>query len=60
MTDDKGRCGQYGCRNKGAYRYTWPGQDEALVCEAHVRKLRTVAGALGMHLQLIRVREDER
>lgn len=43
------------CENAAAYRYTWPGRDEAFVCEGHSHKLRAVADAMGLHLQLIKV-----
>ncbi len=41
------------CPRPAAYRYTWPGHDEAGVCEEHSGKLRDVAEAMGLHLQLI-------
>jgi hypothetical protein len=47
------KCGQHGCTEAAAYRYTWPGRDEAGVCEAHVGKLRGVANAMGLPLQVI-------
>lgn len=46
-------CNQDGCSNEGAYRFTWPGRDEAVICEAHVGKLRAVADAMGLHLQIL-------
>lgn len=46
-------CGQKHCREYGSYRYTWPGRDEAAVCEQHSRKLRGIADAMGLYLQLI-------
>lgn len=46
-------CGQKGCENRAAYRFTWPGRDEAGVCEGHVAKLKGVAGAMGLALQVI-------
>lgn len=48
-------CEQVGCEEPGAYRYTWPGKDEALVCEKDVAKILQVADVLGMHLQVIPV-----
>lgn len=47
------QCGQHNCENTGAFRYTWPGRDEDYVCEAHVGWLQRVAGAIGMHLQVL-------
>lgn len=46
-------CNQSGCTEPGEYRFTWPGKDEALICEAHVGKLRNVAAAIGLHLQVV-------
>lgn len=47
------KCGQLKCENHADYRYTWPGRDEAFICEAHVEKLRQVADAMGLYLQII-------
>lgn len=41
------------CPNYAAYRFTWPGQDESFICDAHASKLRRVAQAMGMYIQLI-------
>lgn len=46
-------CNQKGCDNPGAFRFTWPGRDEATICEEHAPKLRGVASAMGLYLQLI-------
>lgn len=46
-------CGQSGCENGAKYRYTWPGRDEAFVCEKCAAKLEAVAAAMGLYLQLI-------
>lgn len=43
------------CGEEAAYRYTWPGRDESFICEEHADKLRAVASAMGLHLQLIPV-----
>lgn len=47
------RCNQEGCECRPCYRFTWPGRDEAQICEVHSHKLRSVANAMGLHLQLI-------
>ena len=47
------RCNQSGCTEPGAYRFTWPGQDEAAICEKHVGKLRGVASAMGLYIQVV-------
>lgn len=41
------------CENPAAYRYTWPGKDEAVACVMHASGIATVAKAIGLHLQLI-------
>lgn len=46
-------CKQHECKNEASYRYTWPGKDESVICEAHVGKLRSVAAAMGMYLQVL-------
>jgi len=47
------------CQQQAAFRYTWPGTDESFICSEHAKKLRNVAAALGLHLQLIPLSEDE-
>jgi len=47
------------CPNPGAYKYTWPGRDEAFICELHVSQLRNVAAAIGLHLQVRPIPEEE-
>jgi hypothetical protein len=41
------------CPLVARYRYTWPGRDESFICERHVGKLRSVADAIGLSLQVI-------
>jgi len=48
-----GKCNQVGCGNLGAFRFTWPGEDEAEICVIHAPGILAVAKAIGMHLQLI-------
>jgi hypothetical protein len=57
--DLHGECGQKGCTNVGAYSFTWPGNDEALVCEQHVGKVRAIAEALALRLQVIPLRATQ-
>lgn len=47
------------CANPPVYRFTWPGCDEAAICNEHAGKLRTVADVLGLHVQLIPLEESE-
>ncbi len=47
------KCNQTGCQEPPAYRFTWPGRDEACICEKHAPIVQNVASAIGMHLQLI-------
>lgn len=41
------------CQHTSAYRFTWPGRDEAFICTEHVGHLRAVANAIGLPLQVI-------
>lgn len=45
--------GNGGCNNLANFRYTWPGQNESFVCAEHAARLKDVAAAMGMPLQLI-------
>lgn len=45
------------CEETAKYRFTWPGRDEAVICEDHVGKLQAVAKAIGLSLQVIPLRE---
>lgn len=47
------------CGKDAAYRYTWPGRDESFICGEHSRKLREVADAMGLPLQLIPVLPEQ-
>lgn len=47
------------CPNVGVYKYTWPGKNEALICELHVSQLRNIANTIGLHLQIRPVPEEE-
>ena len=47
------------CPLPAKYRYTWPGQDEAVCCVWHGNALRNVANAIGMHLQMISLSVEE-
>lgn len=41
------------CDQTATYRYTWPGRDEAFICEEHSKKFASVANAMGLYLQLV-------
>jgi hypothetical protein len=45
--------GGFRCINDACYRYTWPGQNEAVICETCAVKLRAIANAMGLPLQVI-------
>lgn len=49
------KCNQKGCDSLGLFRFTWPGKDEAYICGEHVHLLSAVAGAMGLHVQIIPV-----
>ena len=46
-------CNQTDCDEIAIYRFTWPGKDEAGICALHARKLRGVAAAIGLHVEMI-------
>lgn len=46
-------CCQDGCVQPPIYRFTWPGVGERVICAVHVARLRKVASAVGLDLQLI-------
>ena len=41
------------CENAATHRYTWPGNEEKLICDEHLPKLRAIADAMGFYLQVI-------
>lgn len=47
------------CENIPAYRYTWPGKNEAVSCPEHAMQLAGIAQAIGLHLQLIPLQPNE-
>ena len=52
------KCNQGQCDEPAAYRFTWPGEDEAGICEAHAPKVRGVSEAMSLAVQLIPVEGD--
>ena len=49
------KCSQEDCEEDAAYRFTWPGQPEAGICNQHVHQLKATAEAMGFYLQLLPV-----
>ncbi len=47
------------CYELAKYRYIWPGSDEFVICEGHVGKLRGLAEAMSLHLQIIQLSEKD-
>jgi hypothetical protein len=47
------------CKNPGTFKYTWPGRDESYICATCVEKLKAIAAAFGMYLQIRAVPEEE-
>lgn len=52
------KCMQKDCENAAAFRYTWPGKNESVICTEHSTALLRVASAIGMHVQLIPLASD--
>ena len=46
------KCSQKICEKEAAFLYTWPGRDEAGACLECAQKLRNLASAMGLYLQL--------
>jgi len=47
------------CDQIAIFRYTWPGKDESFICLSHSKQLKGIAKAIGMHLQLIPLVNNE-
>jgi hypothetical protein len=47
------------CGKPAKFRYTWPGNNEAVVCEDCALKVKTVANTLGFYLQMIELSEAD-
>jgi hypothetical protein len=47
------------CLNPGAFKFTWPGRNEAHICATCVENLKAIAAAMGMYLQIREIPEDE-
>jgi hypothetical protein len=47
------------CQEPALFRYTWPGRDESYVCLTHAQGLINIAQAMGFHLQLIILSNEE-
>jgi len=41
------------CPHAAAYRFTWPGRDEAFICTEHFGELQAVANSIGCYVQII-------
>lgn len=48
------------CTNRSAFRFTWPGRTESTICQTCVHKLRNLAAAMGLELQLLPYEEPAR
>lgn len=53
------KCNQSECDSDASFRFTWPGRDEEGICDDHIEKLRGVAHAMGLYLQVIPLDEEE-
>lgn len=41
------------CTEPAIVRYAWPGRDESFACIGHAERLRSIALAMGLPIQLI-------
>ena len=53
MSEEKMMCNQKGCEKEAAFRFTWPGSDEAGICADHEPQMKGIAAAMGCHVQSI-------
>jgi len=51
-------CHQKDCKELAIFRYTWPGQDEKFICLTHAEKVKGLANAIGLYIQLIVVEPE--
>jgi|GEM_PF-6729381 len=47
------------CDQDAAFRFTWPGKDESFICERHGRRMVEIAQAMGLHIQLIPLTDQD-
>ena len=47
------------CNKPAVYRYTWPGRNEAFICEQHAQGIRVISNAMGFYVQLIEVEPED-
>ena len=52
-------CNQHGCSSAAVGRFTWPGREEQGICQAHLPQLLGVADAIGLHLQVVPLPQQE-
>ena len=52
MTDTQ-TCSQRGCGKLGVSQFTWPGEEQKVICDKHVGWLMKVADAMGLEVNLI-------
>lgn len=45
-------CSQPGCGQDAAYRYTWPGREEAFACAGHAGHIKHAADAMGLTMPM--------
>jgi hypothetical protein len=51
-------CQQYLCSRAAAYRFTWPGERSALVCQYHSHKVKNLSSAMGWQVDLVPITMD--
>jgi hypothetical protein len=47
------------CDNPAKYRFTWPGNDEKVICDDCVGKLKGISEAMSFNLQIITLSEKD-
>lgn len=51
------KCNQQTCDKEADFLFTWPGKDQAGICEICAHRLESIAKAMGLHVQLIPIED---
>jgi len=48
------------CQTLADFMFSWPGQAPSFICNEHVPKLRAVANAMGMKIEIIQISKADK
>jgi len=49
------KCNQSNCDKNATYLFTWPNENQKGICEECSKKLKAIANAMGLYIQLIKI-----